>query len=248
MTRWKVTIEYKGLDYAGWQYQDNAPSIQKAVEEAIFKFCQQSIRIHAAGRTDSGVHARGQVAHFDLDYGDRPLSGFELAKAINFHLRPQPIAIVAAEPVPEEFHARFSATNKLYIYKICNRSAPLGLDQGLMWHVHKPLDADAMQAAAQILCGQHDFTTFRDTECQAKSPVRTLRRLDVTRTGDIVEIHAEAQSFLHHQVRNMVGALMLIGTHKWTQEDLCTALAARDRTKGGMTVPPDGLYLMKIDY
>ncbi|PZQ49151.1 MAG: tRNA pseudouridine(38-40) synthase TruA [Micavibrio aeruginosavorus] len=248
MTRWKLTIEYDGSPYCGWQRQDGQPSVQQCIEEAIFKFCQQDIRIHAAGRTDTGVHGLGQVAHFDLDYGDRALSGHDLAKAINAHLRPEKIAILKAEETDPEFHARFDAVNKLYRYNIINRNAPLTVDHGLAWQVWKNLDANAMHDAAQVLLGQHDFTTFRDSECQAKSPVRTLDRIEVKRDGDLISMEVEARSFLHHQVRNTIGTLVLVGEGKWTCEDFKKALEAKDRTKGGMTAPPDGLYLVRIDY
>ena len=248
MTRWKLTIEYHGGPYAGWQAQDGPPTVQGAIETAIKKFCQQDIRIHAAGRTDTGVHARGQVAHFDLDYGSRKLTGFDLAKAINAHLKPQPVVVLSAEETDPEFHARFMAKNKLYRYRIINRSMPLGIDQGHAWHVWKPLDDRAMHDAAQLLLGQHDFTTFRDSECQAKTPMRTLDRLDITRDGDDVYMEAEARSFLHHQVRNMIGTLVMVGEGKWTKAHLKAAFEARDRTKGGITAPPDGLTLVRIDY
>lgn len=248
MTRWKLTIEYNGKPYNGWQRQDGQPSVQQAIEEAIFKFCAQDIRIHAAGRTDTGVHGLGQVAHFDLDYGTRALSGYDLAKAINAHLRPQPVVVVHAEEAAPDFHARFMATNKLYRYRIINRSAPLTVDQNFAWNIWKPLDVSAMHDAAQVFVGTHDFTTFRDTDCQAKSPIRTINRLDLTRNGDEVVMEVEAKSFLHHQVRNTVGTLMLVGAGKWTKADVKAALDARDRTKGGMTAPPDGLYLVRIDY
>ena len=250
MTRWKLTIEYDGAPYSGWQHQDHAPSVQNEIEKAITGFCQRQIRIHVAGRTDAGVHARGQVAHFDLDYGDRPLTGFDLAKAINAHLRAakQPIAILNAETVSEEFHARFSAKNKLYLYRIINRPAPLTLERGQAWQVKRPLDEVKMQEAANLLLGQHDFTTFRDSECQAKSPIKTLDRFDIKRHGDLIECEVEGRSFLHHQVRNMVGTLSHVGEGKWTASDVAIALAAKDRTKGGITAPPDRLYLMRIDY
>ena len=248
LKRWKITIEYDGTDYSGWQRQEDVPSIQQAIEEAITKFCQQDITIFGAGRTDSGVHACGQVAHFDLDYGDRSLSGLELIKAINAHLGKQPISILHAEVVPEDFHARFSAKNKMYRYLILNRPAPPTFQNRQVWHIKKPLDADKMHEAAQILVGHHDFTTFRDSQCQAKSPVKTLDRLDVRRDGDMVIIEAEAMSFLHHQIRNFAGTLVLAGEGKWTKEDVKAALDAKDRTKGGMTAPASGLYLFRIDF
>lgn len=254
MTRWKITIEYNGRDFSGWQRQDNVPTVQQAIEEAIEKFCQQKITIHGAGRTDAGVHARGQVAHFDLDYGDRPLSGFDLAKAINAHLMPLPVSVLKAEKVDPEFHARFHAASKTYIYRIINRRMMLALDQGFAWQVKKELDGAAMQDAAQVLVGHHDFTTFRDTNCQAKSPEKTLESLDVLSRryddygGQEILVQAKSRSFLHHQVRNMVGTLVLVGEGKWSKADVKSALEARDRTKGGPTAPADGLYLISIDY
>lgn len=254
MTRWKLIIEYDGQSFAGWQRQENAPSVQQAVEDAITKFCQQELRLHAAGRTDAGVHARGQVAHFDLDYGDRPLSGYELAKALNYHLGDHAVSVVTAESVSDEFHARFDAVNKLYTYRIANRPARPAIDSGRVWHVKRPLNVDAMREGAKYLIGHHDFTTFRDSECQAKTPLRTLDRLDIEsgpydgQGGVDIRIHAEARSFLHHQVRNMVGTLSLVGEGKWAPADIATALAAKDRTKGGPTAPSDGLYLVRIDY
>lgn len=257
MQRWKLTIEYCGAPYSGWQRQESGIlSVQQAVEDAIDAFCQQRLTIHVAGRTDAGVHARGQVAHFDLDYGDRALDGYALVMALNAHLKMQghAVAVVAAEVVPDDFHARFSAVNKLYTYRIINRIAPLALESGLAWHIRRPLDVAAMQEAASRLIGKHDFTTFRDSECQAKSPEKTVDRLhfDVlpydAHGGREIRFHAEARSFLHHQVRNMIGTLVLVGEGKWTPDDVSRALAARDRTKGGPTAPPDGLYLMRVDY
>ena len=254
-TRWKLTIEYKGTDYCGWQRQeDGVPSIQQAVEEAITGFCQQDIRIHVAGRTDAGVHAQGQVAHFDLDYGSRSLNGHDLAKALNAHLRAHPVSIIAAEKVDGDFHARFQATNKLYTYRIITRPAFPALEGGLVWHVKKPLDVAAMADAAEVLLGHHDFTTFRDSQCQAKSPEKTLDRLDVEARpydghgGVKILFHAEGRSFLHHQVRNMVGSLVLVGEGKWKKVDLHAALLAKDRRAGGPTAPADGLYLVRVDY
>lgn len=255
MTRWKLTVEYNGTNFHGWQRQEEAlPTIQQSLEEAIYKFCQQKVVTHASGRTDAGVHARGQVVHFDLDYGDRPLDGYDLCKALNAHLKPQSISVIHAEPVSEDFHARFGAKNKLYHYRIVTRPGMLAIDRDLAWHYKKPLDARAMHIAAQALLGHHDFTTFRDTACQAKTPMRTLNKLDVTardydgKGGQEIIIAAEAPSFLHHQVRNMVGALIFAGEGKWTAEDMAKALAARDRTKGGVTAPAEGLYLIRVDY
>ncbi len=255
MTRWKLTIEYDGAGFCGWQRQEpGVPSVQQAIEDAFHGFCQQRLTLVVAGRTDAGVHARGQVAHFDLDYGERPLSGDDLAKAVNAHLRPQAVSVIHAEPVKDDFHARFSATNKLYTYRIVNRPAPPALDEGHVWHVRRALDVDAMNEAAKHLLGHHDFSTFRDTACQAKTPDRTLDRLDVEARdydgpgGREILIHAEARSFLHHRVRNMVGTLSLVGDHKWAPGQVKEALELRDRTKGGPTAPSDGLYLMRVDY
>lgn len=259
MTRWKITIEYDGRPYAGFQKQPDIATVQGEIETALYKFCQKKIGIVVAGRTDAGVHAKGQIAHFDLEYTNkhgeaRSLDGFQLAKALNAHLVPQPISIVHAEETDpaDEFHARFGAKDKLYTYRIINRPYGLALDQGRAWWVKKPLDIAAMNEAAQVLIGRHDFTTFRDTECQAKSPIRTLDNLRVEATdilnGQEIHIHAEGKSFLHHQVRNIVGTLSLVGEGKWSADDVQIALDAKDRTAGGPTAPSDGLYLMKIKY
>ena len=248
VTRWKLTIEYNGAPYCGWQRQDGQPSVQQHIEEAITKFCQQEIRIHAAGRTDTGVHGAGQVAHFDLDYGTRTLTGSDLAKALNAHLRPHPIALLKAEVADPEFHARFHAKKKLYRYRIINRPAPITTEIGFAWHFWKHLDHEAMHDAAQILIGTHDFSTFRDSDCQAKMPVRTINRIAIIRNGDEIIMECEGQSFLHHQVRNTIGTLVMVGEGKWTKDDFKTAFEARDRTKGGMTAPPDGLTLVSVDY
>lgn len=252
MTRWKLKIEYKGTSYAGWQRQEHAKSVQQTIEDALFAFCQQNICIHAAGRTDAGVHALGQVAHFDLDYGDRPLTGEALARALNAHLLNRSISILRAEPVGDDFHARFSATSKLYTYEILNRQAMPALNKNLVWHIRRPLNIAAMESASRYLLGHHDFSTFRAAQCQAKSPERTLDRLEIEEEiledGRLLKIHAEARSFLHHQVRNIVGALALVGQDKWTPEDVKTALEAHDRKKGGPTAPPDGLYLVQVRY
>jgi len=254
LKRWKVTIEYDGTDYAGWQRQDHVPSIQQSIEQAITKFCGQAIQITAAGRTDAGVHAHGQVAHFDLDYGDRTLTGFDLTKAINAHLRPQPIAIVTAVEVTDDFHARFGAVNKLYRYRIVTRSAPSVHDHRHVWHYKYDLDIDAMRQAASYLLGHHDFTSFRDSQCQAKSPMRTLDRLEIFQDqyddfgGQHIWFELEAQSFLHHQCRNIVGTLKDVGRGKIKPDEIKTILEATDRTKAGMTAPAEGLSLIRIDY
>ena len=258
--RWKLTIEYDGTNYCGWQRQEEGiPSVQQAVEDAIFGFSHKRATIYVAGRTDSGVHARGQVAHFDLDYLDnkgneRAIDGYELLKAINAYLRPQPISVIGAEIVDSEFHARFDAKNKLYQYRIINRPGFLALENNHAWHFKKPLDTKAMHDAAQVLVGHNDFSTFRDSQCQAKSPEKTLDRLDVISRdydgcgGSEILIEAEGRSFLHHQVRNMVGALSMVGEGKWNKADMESALKACDRTKGGLTAPASGLYLVRIDY
>lgn len=252
--RWKLTIQYDGTDYHGWQRQDGIPSIQESIETAITKFCGQEIVITTAGRTDSGVHAHGQIVHFDLDYNDRPLTGFDLAKAINAHLRPEPIAIIHAEPVSPDFHARFNATKKLYRYRLITRSAPPVMDRHFVWHIKYDLNAEAMCEAASHLIGHHDFTSFRDTDCQAKSPIRTLHRLDITTTpyddfsGTHYLFELEAQSFLHHQCRNIVGTLVSVGRGKLTPDNVKDILDAKDRTKAGMTAPASGLSLVRIDY
>lgn len=243
--RFKLTIEYDGRDFVGWQRQDNGLSIQQALEEAIGKFCGQTALVYGAGRTDAGVHARGQVAHVDLD-GDWPAD--TVRDAINFHLRPHPVAVLGVETAASDFHARFSARQRAYLYRITNRKAPLALDRGHSWWVPRPLDAKAMRDAAQVLVGRHDFTTFRATLCQADSPIKTLDMLDVWQDGEGIRINARARSFLHHQVRNMVGSLKLVGEGKWTVDDLRAALAARDRRAGGPTAPAAGLCLTEVVY
>jgi tRNA pseudouridine38-40 synthase len=245
VTRFKLTLEYDGGAFVGWQRQDNGPSVQQALEEAIRKFCGETVTSFAAGRTDAGVHALGQVVHVDLARDATPET---VRDALNFHLKPAPIAVLSATVAPADFHARFSATARLYLYRIVNRRAPLAVERGRAWLVGAPLDAEAMHAAAQRLVGHHDFTSFRAALCQAASPLKTLDRLDVTRAGDEVRIDARARSFLHHQVRNMVGTLKLVGEGKWTADDVSRALAARDRSAAGPTAPPDGLYLTEVWY
>ena len=245
MPRYKLTIEYDGTPFVGWQVQDNGPSVQGVLTEAIAAFTGERVVVGGAGRTDAGVHALGQVAHVDLA---KDWDGDTVRDAINFHLRPQPIAVLTAEQVAENFDARFSATERHYLYRIVNRRADLALDQNRAWRVPRPLDADAMHAAAQKLVGRHDFTTFRAAECQAKSPVKTLDQLDVKRDGNAVRISATARSFLHHQVRSIVGSLVHVGEGKWSAEELADALAARDRTRCGQVAPPQGLYLVRVEY
>lgn len=245
MPRYKLTIEYDGGPYVGWQRQENGPSAQQAIEDAVAAFCGDRISIRAAGRTDAGVHALGQVAHADLSRG---WPADTIRDALNAHLRPEPVAILAAELVADDFDARFSATARHYLYRIINRRAPLTVERGRAWRIAKPLDAGAMHKAAQLLTGKHDFTTFRAAECQAKSPVKTLDRLDVTRTGELIEIRASARSFLHNQIRSFAGSLAQVGLGRWTASDLKDALDARDRARCGPVAPPDGLYLTHVDY
>jgi tRNA pseudouridine38-40 synthase len=245
MPRYKLIIEYDGTPYVGWQIQDNGPTIQGALTAAILAFAGERVAVQGAGRTDAGVHALGQVAHIDLA---KAWDTDNVRDAINFHLRPQPIAVVTAEQVSDNFDARFSATRRHYLYRIVNRRADLTLEQNRAWRVPRPLDTAAMHDAAQRLTGKHDFTTFRSTECQAKSPVKTLDRLDVTRDGDDVRVTASARSFLQHQVRSMVGSLVHVGEGKWSADDLAAALAARDRAACGQVAPPHGLYLVRVEY
>ncbi len=245
MTRYKLTIEYDGGPFVGWQRQENGLAVQQAIEEAVTAFCGETTAVNGAGRTDSGVHALGQVAHLDLA---RPADPDRLRDALNFHLKPHPIVVLQAEAVADDFHARFSATARAYRYRLLNRRPPPVLDRGRVWWVPHPLDAEAMNEAAKGLLGRHDFTTFRATLCQAASPVKTLDRLTVARRDDEIMIEARARSFLHHQVRNMVGTLKLVGEGKWTAEDVRRALTARDRAAGGPTAPAEGLYLTEVLY
>jgi tRNA pseudouridine38-40 synthase len=245
MPRYKLTIEYDGTPYVGWQAQDNGVSVQRVLTEAVATFAGERVVIGAAGRTDAGVHALGQVAHVDLA---KDWDTETVRDAINFHLRPQPVAVLAAERAAPDFDARFSAVKRHYLYRIVNRRADLTLEQNRAWRVPRLLDGEAMHAAARHLIGRHDFTTFRSTECQAKSPVKTLDRLDVARDGDEIRVTAVARSFLQHQVRSMVGSLIHVGEGKWRADDLATALAARDRAACGQVAPPHGLYLVRVDY
>ena len=243
--RYKMTIEYDGEPFAGWQFQANAATVQGAMEDAFLTLTGTRLTVHGAGRTDAGVHARGQVAHVDLE---REWDTRVLRNAINAHLRPHPISVLAVEAAADDFHARFKAVRRLYLYRIANRPAPLTLERGKAWWHPVTLDHQAMHEAAQALVGQHDFTTFRAAECQAQSPVKTLDRIAVTRDGDMIDITVEARSFLHHQVRSMVGSLKLVGEDKWPIGEVREALAARDRTRCGPVAPPTGLYLMRVDY
>jgi tRNA pseudouridine38-40 synthase len=243
--RYKLTIEYDGTPFAGWQWQDDAPTVQRVLGDALAAFCGHPVKVAGAGRTDAGVHALGQVAHVDLAkdwHADR------VRDAVNAHLRPHPIAVLAVEKAADEFDARFSAKKRHYLYRIVNRRADLALDRTRAWRVPRRLDEEAMHRAAQKLVGKHDFTTFRSTECQARSPVKTLDALDVTREGDEVRIATSARSFLHNQVRSMVGSLVLVGDGKWSGDDLAAALGRRDRAACGPVAPPDGLYLVRVDY
>jgi len=245
VTRYRITVEYDGGGFVGWQRQANGPSVQAALEEAVRRFCGEVVLVEGAGRTDAGVHALGQVAHFDLE---KETTAGTVMRAVNFHLKPAPVAVLEAEAVADDFHARFSAARRAYLYRIANRRAPLALERGRAWFVPQPLDAEAMHAAAQVLVGRHDFTSFRASECQAQSPVKTLDLLTVGRAGETIEIRAAARSFLHHQVRNFVGSLKLVGEGKWTADDLKAALEARDRAAAGPTAPAAGLYLTEVDY
>jgi tRNA pseudouridine38-40 synthase len=245
VARYKLTIEYDGGPFVGWQRQANGPSVQQAIETAVHAFTGETVVVKGAGRTDAGVHALGQVAHIDLGR-DRPAD--KVRDAINAHLRPAPVAILAAERVADDFDARFSAVKRHYLYRILDRRPPPALDAGRVWHVPSRLDAEAMHAAAQALVGLHDFTTFRAAECQARSPVKTLDRLDVSREGPEIAIRASARSFLHNQVRSMVGALKKVGEGRWPVGEVAAALTARDRARSGPVAPPGGLYLVAVDY
>ena len=246
MPRYKLIIEYDGRPFVGWQRQDNGPSVQAVIERAVKAFCGETVTIGGAGRTDSGVHALGQVAHLDLA---KAWPAETVLNALNFHCQPDPVALLGCELVHDGFDARFSAIRRHYRYRIINRPAPLTHEKGLAWHVKRgPLDADAMHRAAQVLVGHHDFTTFRHSRCQAKSPVKTLERFSVRREGIAVIAECASRSFLHNQVRSMVGTLKLVGEGRWTAEDVAAALAARDRRACGPVAPAEGLYLTQVDY
>lgn len=245
MPRYRLLVEYDGRPFHGFQAQADLPSVQGALERAIHAFCGETLRIHAAGRTDTGVHATGQVVHVDLA---KAWPAETVRNALNFHLMPDPVSVLSAEAASDDWHSRFSATGRRYLYRILNRMAPPALDQGRVWHVKKPLDAQAMHAAAQVLVGHHDFTTFRDLACQAKSPLKTLDVADVQREGEEVRLVFASRSFLHRQVRSMTGTLAEVGVGRWTIEDVRTALEARDRRACGPVAPAGGLYLTDVTY
>jgi tRNA pseudouridine38-40 synthase len=245
MPRYYLLLEYDGTPFAGWQRQADQLSVQQVVEDAIEKMSGEKVAIQAAGRTDSGVHALGQVVSFDLGKDWDP---FKIREALNFHTKPHPVAIIEAAAVPDTFEARFSAIGRHYEYRILNRRARPALEDWRVWHCPTTLDAEAMHAAAQLILGKHDFTTFRAAECQAKSPEKTLDRFDVSREGEMIVVRAGARSFLHSQVRSMVGSLKLVGEGKWSPRDFRAALDARDRSRCGPLAPPEGLYLVRVDY
>jgi tRNA pseudouridine38-40 synthase len=245
MTRFALTLEYDGGPFMGLQRQEHGPSVQQAVEVAVLEVTGETATLHAAGRTDAGVHALAMRAHVDVA---KAITPFRLMEALNARLRPAPIAVLACAKVPDDWHARFSCLGRSYLYRIVNRRAPLTLGRGKAWLVTSPLDAEAMQRAARALVGHHDFTTFRSAHCQSQSPVKTLDRLDVRREGDYVLIEAEARSFLHHQVRSMVGCLALVGMGRWSEDQIVRALAARDRAALGLNAPAQGLYFVAARY
>ena len=245
MTRFALTLEFDGTRFMGLQRQAHGPSVQQAVEEAVERVTGERATLHAAGRTDAGVHALAMRVHVDVA---KPIAPFRLMEALNFHLKPDPVAVLACEEKPDDWHARFSCVGREYLYRIANRRAPLTLDLNRAWQVPQPLDEAAMHRAAQALVGKHDFTTFRSTQCQAQSPVKTLDRLSVERVGEEVHVRAAARSFLHHQVRSMVGCLALVGMGRWREEQIAEALAARDRQALGYNAPPDGLYFTRALY
>lgn len=243
--RYKIIIEYDGSPFVGWQRQINGLGVQGAIENAFKKFIPDPVKVTGSGRTDAGVHACGQVAHFDLDINIKML---KIMAALNFHLNEHPISILHIEEVADDFHARFSAVQRHYTYRILNRHANPTYSKGLQWHVYHPIDAELMHEAAQLLVGTHDFTTFRSVQCQSKSPVKTIDAITVERVGDHISIHASARSFLHHQIRSITGCLKMVGAGRWSMQDLQDALDAKDRTELGFNAPPEGLYFMRVDY
>lgn len=245
MTRWRLTIEYDGGPFMGWQRQEHGPSVQQTLEEALFRMTGEMAAVHAAGRTDAGVHALAMSAHVEIE---RTLTEHRLREGLNALVRPHPVSVLSANHVPDDWHARFSCIGRRYLYRILNRRAPPALDRGRLWHIAVPLDVEAMGEGAAFLIGKHDFTTFRSAQCQSDSPVKTLDRLDVSHDGDEIRIEAAARSFLHHQVRSMVGCLALVGRGQWRPEDMRKALDARDRAALGFNAPPEGLYFVEAIY
>lgn len=245
MPRYKITIEYDGTSFFGWQRQVEDISIQEEIEKAVYALSQQECRVHGAGRTDTGVHALGQVAHFDCD---KEFTSFTMIEGLNAHLRPQPISIIKAEIVSEEFHARFSAINKIYRYRIINRRPQLALDKNRAWHIPQKLDIAAMKKASEYLIGTHDFSCFRSSNCVAKSPIKSIDQIDFIEQGEILDVIFQGRSFMHHQVRNMMGTLIKIGKGKWAPEKIQFLIEKKDRNLAGPTAPAAGLYLEKIDY
>jgi tRNA pseudouridine38-40 synthase len=245
LTRFALTLEFDGTEFMGLQRQAHGPSVQQTVEDAVLAVTGEAATMHAAGRTDAGVHALAMRAHVDIE---KPFDPFRLSEALNARMRPARVAVTACEVVPDDWHARFSCIGRSYIYRIANRRAPLTLERGHAWHVAQPLDAEAMHRAAQALVGHHDFTTFRSVHCQSASPLKTLDRLAVRREGEHVLIEAEARSFLHHQVRSMVGCLALVGMGRWEESRVAEALAAKDRSALGLNAPPEGLYFVRARY
>lgn len=245
MTRWKLTVEYHGGGFSGWQRQTHSLSVQQIIEDAVFKFSGEVVMLHVCGRTDTGVHARANVAHMDLQ---KETTADTVRDALNFHVRPHRVVVIEVEAVPDSFHARFDAQSRSYVYRIINRRAPLALLPDQAWHVHRPLEVAAMQKAADTLIGHHDFSTFRAQHCQANSPMRTLDILTVTRDGEEVRIFTRARSFLYHQVRNMVGTLVMVGHGQWSHDQFVDAFRACDRRAGGPTAPPQGLVFWEVTY
>jgi tRNA pseudouridine38-40 synthase len=245
VTRWRLTIEFDGGPFMGWQRQDHGPSVQQTLEQAIHRMTGELATVHGAGRTDAGVHALAMTAHVDIT---KNVTEHRLREGLNAVMRPQPVSVLAAEHAPEDWHARFSCIERRYLYRILNRRARAALDAGRVWHVAVPLDVEAMQEGAAHLVGYHDFTTFRSVHCQSESPVKTLDRLDVSRIGEEIRIEAAARSFLHHQVRSMVGCLALVGRGQWRPEDIRKALEAHDRAELGLNAPPHGLYFVSATY
>lgn len=246
MQRWKLTIEYDGHGFVGWQSQDNGVSVQQTLEQAVFRLSGQNVRLHVAGRTDSGVHALGQVAHFDLegkDYNER-----EMRNALNVYVRPHHVSVVKAEKVSDEFHARFGAEKRYYRYVVLCRPSPPAIGYQYMWHVHRALDVDAMRDAVKHMIGTHDFSSFRASECQAKSPIRTLDKVEIIEDGDKLYFDVEAKSFLHHQVRNIMGTLKRVGDGSWHPDKVRDIIAAKSRSAAGPTAPAHGLFFVRVDY